>query len=122
MRKLEFKVFDKVSGEMSPSFSLFGEFTMMGAVFAWLDHVRGNVDGVCGIIDLNDLKVLQYTGLKDVNGAELYEGDIYKHWGCIEQAEFDQVIYDNMQCTLLDGDFEIIGNIYENPELLEGDS
>ncbi|QHZ59878.1 YopX-like protein [Alteromonas phage vB_AmeM_PT11-V22] len=65
--------------------------------------------------------VMQYTGLKDKNGVELYEGDLYLHWGDIVRADYHSVIYDNMQYTLLDGDFEIIGNTYENPELLEGD-
>jgi len=76
----------------------------------------------------------QYTGRKDYNGKEIYEGDIinrpaihpYKNlaqivWNKLS-AGFDiQYIYDKESYTMdeLWDDFEIVGNIYENPELLE---
>ena len=63
--------------------------------------------------------VMQYTGLKDKNGKELYHDDIYVQWGKTLKCDFEQTIYDKMECTIFDGDFEIIGNIYENTELLE---
>lgn len=87
-----------------------------------------------------EIKHLQYTGLKDKDGTEIYEGDVVKIKHVQKGGPFDkgrsdsisQVIFDataNMGCWSLpesfellyqvNGDIEIIGNIYENPELLE---
>ena len=63
--------------------------------------------------------IMQYTGLKDKNGIDIYEGDIIKNWDTIYIVKYE--IYDNMQGFSIDSDdfnLEIIGNIYENPELL----
>lgn len=74
----------------------------------------------------------QYTGLTDKNGTKIFEGDIvtvflkdgtekgyirYREAGCRFQFMGDKCIGYNIDNTT---DFEVIGNIYDNPELLGG--
>ena len=81
-----------------------------------------------------NLPSYQYTGLNDKNGKEIYEGDIVKTDSGNKQVifnapSFDLDDYDNGD-YYQGGDpychrwneFEVIGNIHETPELLEGKS
>ncbi len=93
----------------------------------------------------DEVVIMQYTGLKDKNGKEIYEGDIITYhnfikftgivWWCdkdatylvdLSQTKNKFINTSNHQITLSsvlggDNNTEIIGNIYENPELLKGD-
>ena len=77
-----------------------------------------------------NIKLMQYTGLKDKNGVEIYEGDIVS----IDERNIFYIVewhdtglkgrqYNNQSYIGLEywkNIMEVIGNIYENPELLEG--
>lgn len=83
--------------------------------------------------DFDDIELMQSTGFKDKNGKEVFVGDIIKCTrGCPHEVylekEYGGTFIGGMPAVYLKGlgdgyawteDEEIIGNIYENPELLE---
>lgn len=132
MRQIKFRVWDSERKQMynlSENRFSFGLFEGHRAI-SWEDVFAEQHE---------ELIPLQYTGLKDKNGREIYEGDVlHHHWNSghdhmLETTSFVKwqngafLVDDKKRAdwllsmhTLAEwASVEVIGNIYENPELLE---
>ena len=117
MREIKFRAWDKENEKMMKVSSLHLENK----------EISVKENGTFRLFRMQNL--MQYTGLKDKNGKEIYEGDIY-HVGD-KNIRYLVVWFDSgfegkqLRSTSYAGlkswakDIEILGNIYENPELLE---
>jgi len=118
MREIKFRAWDKKKEQMHYGVETWDELPFII-----------NPQGI-----FTDFILMQYTGLKDKNGKEIYEGDIldgddgFRYLVKWDSGGFVVVRYDRLDrgimlrilsCTSFLSSCKIIGNIYENPELLE---
>lgn len=145
-REIKFRAWDKKSKCMA---KLIG-FKDLGKAIQVI-YLDEDGDETFAIVDKEQIELMQYTGLKDKNSKEIFEGDIVKFEDCCEEGyeykegfEFDniaEVVFENGRYILtnfiesdnsyyaddgidealeevLNGNCEVIGNIYEDKDLL----
>ena len=119
MREIKFRAWDKINKDM---------FNVESINF----QERRVYKDVVSYRNFNDIELMQYTGLKDKNNKEIYEGDILSDGN--DEKPY-KVIFENGSFRAeFEGDFEeysfdlinivaqgceVVGNIYENPELIK---
>ncbi|USK56539.1 YopX family protein [Cytobacillus solani] len=114
MREIKFRAWEKNLKEIIPVDNIDFEKRMINTNSAWR------------LFD--EVELMQYTGLKDNNEKEIYEKDVCEIWiGCKQDGYY---IVEDLQELYLDMNHAdsyyritrivVVGNIFDNPELLEG--
>ena len=121
-REIKFRAWDTVDKWMDNHFWVYSE----GSAYDIPDKTHNTPH--TEVEQKPNLIIMQYTGLKDCNGVEIYEGDILRDDGneCLWLVGFSErgcfIAHDpddRRDFVLLDDyEFKVLGNIYENPELL----
>lgn len=125
MREIKFRAWNTETSKMIINLKEMGVFALQSIY---------SIDEFLVIPTNEKYPLMQYTGLKDEKGVEIYEGDIVKY-KYISREQIAEIKYNKEKLGFDFADnkvnlsyaynfrqinnIEVIGNIYENPELLE---
>ena len=134
MREIKFRVLDTLKKRYLAGTDRDSSYSTVPILMPWgkkLMLYQDKYECFAQVIDVGRYIWEQYTGLKDKNGKEIYEGDILEQWNdvlnrweskviitSIEDFYFKEQHEFNFMCG--NDDYTIRGNIHDNPELLEG--
>ncbi|MGH1601598.1 YopX family protein [Campylobacter majalis] len=121
MREIKFRIFEEKTGKVERVLAI--DWFFKTAITLKDPHGVGFRD--------KDYLLMQYTGIKDKNGVEIYEGDIIEFLTHDRETAMAHIVFERLAFKALDTedecyeydfddltDIEVIGNIYENQELL----
>lgn len=134
-RPIKFRAWDEIRCKMLLDFSWINspsDMSMHGPTITY-KHISGG-----GHRPISEFSIMQSTGLKDKNGKEIWEGDVCKiYWHDVNEIFNAKVIFedgswlydmtkspfswDSMPIYPYNKECEVIGNIYEHPELIKGE-
>lgn len=119
MREAKYRAWHKLTSEM---------FEVHGISPTAVEERK---NGISYAYDRKEVVLMQYTGLKDKNGAEIYEGDIVEcliDFGIGDAEIRMEVKFGGFGINIQHWTFEhewskpvVIGNVFRNPELLKGE-
>jgi uncharacterized phage protein (TIGR01671 family) len=125
-RVIKFRAWDALNKQWLLGYELpnLGGFSMLGEVMVFGEYQR--MLSSFSLDDWDKIILMQFTGLLDKNGKEIYEGDIVKWYNKISYIVYmDKGFWVNDEAYGWEGEdlwnweqMEVIGNIYENPELI----
>lgn len=120
MREIKFRAWDKEGKEIWEAEELLLLIGQDGRLWHYFDS-----KGKTGFDSVTDnYTIMQFTGLRDKKGVEIYEGDIVLNEHPYAGTTKDIVFYEPEVGAFsplykFNKSFEVIGNIYENPELIK---
>lgn len=124
MREIKFRAWDKKNRQMLDIVTLVWQLYENPNIQKVLYGT--NKDGNLFYLDWDEVELIQYTGLKDKNGKEIFEGNTVKEGKLLKVVEyieygffpFNKFDSDGF-CGMYAKDVEVIGNMWENGDLLK---